>query len=88
MAQLRAFIAASEPYADAVRAEQLWNEGNALQGNSRKEFRLRIDVFLRWTNDGNRRTEWLFHDIARFVGKGGQMELVLAGDDLQSTATH
>jgi hypothetical protein len=85
MTQLRAFISASKPYAGSVRAKQIWRDGNALRGDSRKEFELRVDVFLRWANEGNRRTEWLFHDIARFVGEGGKTELLLAGKESQSS---
>ena len=70
------------------RTEQLWHEGNALPGDSRQEFRFRVDVFLRWTNDGNRRTRWLFHDIARFVDSDGQTELVLAEEVSQANGAH
>ena len=86
MVQLRAFVAASEPYADVVRAEQIWRDGDALRGDSRKEFELRVHVFLRWANERNRRTEWLFHDIARFVDNG--RELVLADEASQSSVAH
>src|SRR5262249_51864545 len=35
---------------------------------------------LRSAKERNRRTEWLFRDIAQFVDSGGQGELALAGE--------
>src|SRR5262245_41991878 len=84
MNQLHAFIDASKNFAHADRLEKIWRDGNALRGASREEFELCVDLFLRWVKERNRRTEWLFHDIARFVDSGGEGELALVGEDSQS----
>ena len=67
MATMKAFLAASQPYADPDAAKKLWGDGDGLPPDDRLEFYRKANVFLRFVKHRKPHSELLFREIVEFV---------------------